>query len=96
MRLAVNRFFCCRSDSILHDPRNRQLMVYIRLIEALKPNFVLLEQVLDVLLKENGVYVKTMTANLVRMGYQAHTGNLVTGAYGCPQVRHASASTSHL
>eukprot|EP00892_Ulva_mutabilis_P000901 jgi/Ulvmu1/10811/UM069_0047.1 len=75
------------SNSILHDPRNRQLMVYIRLIESLKPNFVLLEQVLDVLLKENGVYVKTMTANLIRMGYQAHTGNLTTGAYGCPQGR---------
>lgn len=77
----------CRSDSILHDPRNRQLLVYVRLIEVLQPSFVLLEQVLDILLKENGVYVKAMTANLVRMGYQAHTGTLITGAYGCPQVR---------
>lgn len=77
----------CRSDSILHDPRNRQLLVYVRLIEFLQPEFVLLEQVLDILLKENGVYVKTMTANLIRMGYQARTGTLITGAYGCPQVR---------
>lgn len=81
----------CRHGNILHDPRNRQVLVYMRLVEWLRPNFMLLEQVLDIQTKEGGLYVKTITANLIRLGYQVRTGNVVTGSYGCPQVRRRSA-----
>ena len=63
-----------------------QVLVYYKLLDWFRPTYVLMEQVLDIQTKEDGIYVKTSIAEILRLGYQSRTGNLTSGAYGCPQV----------
>jgi site-specific DNA-cytosine methylase len=46
-----------------------------------------MENVLDILKKEDGLYAKFAAATLVNLRYQTRTGLVCSAYYGVPQVR---------
>ncbi|GFP96116.1 DNA (cytosine-5)-methyltransferase 1 [Phtheirospermum japonicum] len=71
----------------LEDPKNKQLLVFMDIVDYLKPKFVLMENVVDILKFCNGFLGRYALGRLVGMGYQARMGMMAAGAYGLPQFR---------
>ncbi|XP_055819015.1 DNA (cytosine-5)-methyltransferase CMT3-like isoform X1 [Solanum dulcamara] len=80
-----NRFR--NSANPLQDPKNKQLEVFMGIVEFLKPRFVLMENVVDLLRFAHGYLGRYALSRLVGMNYQARMGMMVAGAYGLPQFR---------
>lgn len=57
------------------------------IVEYLRPKFVLMENVVDILKFANGFLGRYGLGRLVGMNYQARMGMLAAGAYGLPQFR---------
>ncbi|KAK6802396.1 hypothetical protein RDI58_000176 [Solanum bulbocastanum] len=75
------------SANPLQDPKNKQLEVFMSIVEFLKPRFVLMENVVDLLRFAHGYLGRYALSRLVGMNYQARMGMMVAGAYGLPQFR---------
>ncbi|KAL2901255.1 hypothetical protein RDABS01_026337 [Bienertia sinuspersici] len=71
----------------LTDERNRQLVVFMDIVEYLKPKFVLMENVMDILKFDKGSLGRYALSRLVHMKYQARVGIIAAGCYGLPQFR---------
>ncbi|KAJ7543105.1 hypothetical protein O6H91_09G025200 [Diphasiastrum complanatum] len=71
----------------LDDPRNHQMVVYMDIVNFLKPRFILMENVVDILKFCGGLLGRYALSRLVNMHYQAKLGMLVAGCYGLPQFR---------
>ncbi|KAH9606515.1 hypothetical protein KSS87_018905 [Heliosperma pusillum] len=80
-----NRFRCV--DDPLSDERNRQLIVFMDIVDYLKPKFVLMENVTDILRFDKGSLGRYALSRLVHMRYQARVGIMAAGCYGVPQFR---------
>ncbi|KAK9716133.1 hypothetical protein RND81_06G213100 [Saponaria officinalis] len=80
-----NRFRCV--DNPLDDERNRQLIVFMDTVDYLKPKFVLMENVSDILRFDKGSLGRYALSRLVHMHYQARIGIMAAGCYGVPQFR---------
>ncbi|ESQ35713.1 hypothetical protein EUTSA_v10006850mg [Eutrema salsugineum] len=81
-----NRFR--NKDAPLEDEKNKQLLVYMNIIDYLKPNYVLMENVVDLLKFSKGFLARYAVARLVAMNYQARLGMMTAGSYGVPQIRN--------
>ncbi|KAK6149247.1 hypothetical protein DH2020_016772 [Rehmannia glutinosa] len=79
-----NRF---RHADPLKDKKNRQLVVFMNIVEFLKPRYVLMENVTDILKFAKGQLACYAVGRLVSMNYQARLGIMAAGAYGVPQCR---------
>ncbi|KAL6555477.1 Alpha-1,3-mannosyltransferase cmt1 [Orobanche gracilis] len=71
----------------LKDKKNRQLVVFMDIVEFLKPRYVLMENVTDILKFAKGQLACYAVGRLVSMNYQARLGIMAAGAYGVPQCR---------
>ncbi|GMN41835.1 hypothetical protein TIFTF001_011048 [Ficus carica] len=71
----------------LADTKNRQLLVYMDIIHYLKPRFILMENVVDILKFKDAFLGRYALGRLVSMNYQARIGMMPAGAYGVPQFR---------
>ncbi|KAK6944725.1 Chromo domain [Dillenia turbinata] len=71
----------------LGDPKNKQLLVYMDVVEYLKPRFVLMENVVDLLKFSDGFLGRYALGRLVQMNYQVRMGMLAAGSFGLPQFR---------
>ncbi|KAL5854022.1 hypothetical protein ACOSQ4_003824 [Xanthoceras sorbifolium] len=71
----------------LEDVKNHQLVVYMNIIEYLKPKYVLMENVVDILKFPGGFLGRYDIGRLVSMNYQARLGMMAAGSYGLPQYR---------
>ncbi|XP_048425983.1 DNA (cytosine-5)-methyltransferase CMT3 isoform X2 [Pyrus x bretschneideri] len=80
-----NRFR--NTESPLADEKNQQLEVYMDIVQYLKPKFVLMENVVDILKFADGFLGRYALGRLVDMNYQARMGMMAAGAYGLPQFR---------
>ncbi|KAI3824762.1 hypothetical protein L1987_06233 [Smallanthus sonchifolius] len=80
-----NRFR--NKESPLDDEKNKQLVVYMDIVEYLKPRFVLMENVVDIVKFAKGFLGRYALARLVSMNYQARVGLMTAGSYGLPQFR---------
>uniref|UniRef100_A0A2N9I1X4 DNA (cytosine-5-)-methyltransferase n=1 Tax=Fagus sylvatica TaxID=28930 RepID=A0A2N9I1X4_FAGSY len=80
-----NRFR--NQDAPLDDVKNRQLLVFMDIIEYLKPSHVLMENVVDILKFAGGFLGRYAIGRLVSMNYQARLGMMAAGSYGLPQYR---------
>eukprot|EP00249_Psilotum_nudum_P028887 c38875_g1_i1 orf=998-3520(-) len=80
-----NRFR--NKDDPLADARNKQIVVYMDIVDFLKPRYVLMENVVDILKFAGGVLGRYALSRLVQMHYQAELGLMVAGCYGLPQFR---------
>ncbi|XP_012573783.1 DNA (cytosine-5)-methyltransferase CMT2 isoform X2 [Cicer arietinum] len=73
--------------SPLDDERNRQIVVFMDIVRFLKPKYVLMENVVDILRFDNGSLGRYALSRLVHMNYQARLGIVAAGCYGVPQFR---------
>ncbi|CAN4110242.1 unnamed protein product [Withania somnifera] len=80
-----NRFR--NKENPMQDPKNKQLDVYMDIVDFLKPRFVLMENVVDLIKFSNGYLGRYALSRLVGMNYQARMGMMAAGAYGLPQFR---------
>lgn len=68
-----NRFR--NSDNPLADEKNHQMVVYMNIVEYLKPRYLLMENVVDILKFCKGVLGRYALSRLVSMHYQV--GNIL-------------------
>lgn len=80
-----NRFR--NSNAPLEDPKNRQMVVFMDIVDYLKPKHVLMENVVDILKFAGGYLGRYALCRLVCMNYQARLGTIAAGCYGLPQFR---------
>ncbi|KAL9233613.1 hypothetical protein vseg_008585 [Gypsophila vaccaria] len=80
-----NRFR--NKESPLSDPKNKQLVVYMDVVDYLKPKYLLMENVVDLLKFSQGYCGRYALGRLVDMNYQARMGMMAAGSYGLPQFR---------
>ncbi|KAL5540374.1 hypothetical protein UlMin_041226, partial [Ulmus minor] len=71
----------------LDDTKNHQMLVYMNIIDYLKPKYVLMENVVDILKFSGGFLGRYAIGRLVSMNYQARIGMMAAGSYGLPQFR---------
>lgn len=76
-----------RNESPLDDERNRQIIIFMNIVEYLKPKFVLMENVVDILRIYRAYLARYALSRLVYMKYQARLGTIAAGCYGLPQFR---------
>lgn len=57
------------------------------IVEFLKPRFVLMENVTDILKFAKSVLSRYAVGRLISMHYQTRLGIMAAGAYGVPQCR---------
>ena len=67
--------------------RNRQVQAFYDVIQWFKPAFVLMENVMDIFHKQNGMYVKFAVGRLLNMRYQTRVGCIAAADQGAPQGR---------
>ncbi|KAG7590783.1 Chromo/chromo shadow domain [Arabidopsis suecica] len=72
----------------LEDKKNQQLLVFLDIIDFLKPSYVLMENVVDLLRFSKGYLARHAVASFVAMNYQTRLGMMTAGSYGLPQVRN--------
>ncbi|CAN1814165.1 DNA (cytosine-5)-methyltransferase 1 [Linum perenne] len=80
-----NRFR--NTEDPLNDEKNKQLIVYMDVVKYLRPKYVLMENVVDILKFANGYLGRYAVGRLIEMNYQTRIGMLAAGAYGLPQFR---------
>ncbi|XP_028051822.1 DNA (cytosine-5)-methyltransferase CMT3 isoform X1 [Camellia sinensis] len=80
-----NRFR--NKENPLEDPKNKQLVVFMDIVDYLKPRFVLMENVVDLVKFASGFLGRYALGRLVGMNYQTRMGMMAAGAYGLPQFR---------
>ncbi|XAR60439.1 DNA (cytosine-5-)-methyltransferase [Bertholletia excelsa] len=80
-----NRFR--NKENPLEDPKNKQLAVFMDIVDYLRPRFVLMENVVDLVKFANGFLGRYALGRLVGMNYQTRLGMMAAGAYGLPQFR---------
>ncbi|OMO73118.1 hypothetical protein CCACVL1_17462 [Corchorus capsularis] len=80
-----NRFRNTKSP--LEDEKNKQLKVYMEIVEYLKPKYVLMENVVDIVKFAEGYLGRYSLAQLIHLNYQVRMGMMAAGAYGLPQFR---------
>jgi DNA (cytosine-5)-methyltransferase 1 len=73
--------------SPLDEERNSQMGVFMEIVRWLRPEWVLMENVVDYLKFCDGVLAKHAMARYLTMGYQAQLGICAAGCYGVPQFR---------
>ncbi|KAG7652612.1 putative DNA (cytosine-5)-methyltransferase CMT1 [Arabidopsis thaliana] len=76
------------NEAPLEDQKNQQLLVFLDIIDFLKPNYVLMENVVDLLRFSKGFLARHAVASFVAMNYQTRLGMMAAGSYGLPQLRN--------
>ena len=79
------------TDSLVtptHPCRNRQMTAFYRVVRWFQPGFVLMENVVGILQKEDGIYAKSAMGSLLQMGYQVRMGIVAAYDQGAPQARN--------
>ncbi|KQJ98774.1 DNA (cytosine-5)-methyltransferase CMT3 [Brachypodium distachyon] len=71
----------------LKDEKNQQMVTFMDIVSYLKPKFVLMENVVDILKFADGYLGRYALSRLVALNYQARLGMMVAGCYGLPQFR---------
>lgn len=74
-------------DAPLDDEKNQQIIIFMDIVKFLKPKYVLMENVADILRFADGVLGRYALSRLVHMNYQARVGIIAAGCYGLPQFR---------
>jgi DNA (cytosine-5)-methyltransferase 1 len=77
------------------DPRNYLFKEYMRFVEVFLPRVVLIENVPDMLIKENGRFGQEIQESLDSLGYRNYDAAVLNAAdYGVPQRRRRAIITA--
>jgi len=71
----------------LHDPRSKLFREYLRIVEDLKPKWLVMENVTGITSVGNGRPVKEISSSLEKLGYELEVRVLRAEEYGVPQER---------
>jgi DNA (cytosine-5)-methyltransferase 1 len=71
----------------LHDPRSKLFREYLRIVEDLRPKWLVMENVTGITSVSNGRPVKEITSSLAKLGYDLDIAILRAEEYGVPQER---------
>ncbi|KAK1267029.1 DNA (cytosine-5)-methyltransferase 1 [Acorus gramineus] len=74
-------------DDPMKDNKNNQVPIFMDIVEYLKPKFVLMENVVDILKFAEGYIGRYAVSRFVEMNYQSKLGIMGAGCYGLPQYR---------
>ncbi|XP_059667350.1 DNA (cytosine-5)-methyltransferase CMT3-like [Cornus florida] len=80
-----NRFR--NKENPLEDLKNKQLVVFMDIVNFLRPRYVLMENVVDIVKFAGGFLGRYALGRLVGMNYQSRVGLMAAGAFGLPQFR---------
>jgi DNA (cytosine-5)-methyltransferase 1 len=69
------------------DSRNELIFVYANIVSALKPKFIVMENVKGILTMKNGSYLDMVLKELRRSGYNVDYRLVNMADYGVPQIR---------
>ncbi|KAJ0011365.1 hypothetical protein Pint_34080 [Pistacia integerrima] len=69
------------SKATLEGIKNHQLLVFMDIIEFLKPRYVLMENVVDILKFASGFFIRYAIRRLVSVDYQTRLGVFVADSY---------------
>lgn len=70
-----------------NDPRNRLWLEFYRIVEAKRPAFILIENVLGLLTARNKATLDAITSAFTELGYALTVRRVNTADYGIPQTR---------
>lgn len=71
----------------MHDERSRLFREYLRIVEALLPKWIIIENVTGILSAGNGAAVRAILGGLNRLGYAVEYRVLKAEEFGIPQER---------
>lgn len=69
------------------DPRNELVLTYARIINEIRPKFIVMENVKGILTLEKGAYLQNVLSILVKAGYNVEYKLINMADYGVPEVR---------
>ena len=69
------------------DPRNELVLTYARIINEIRPKFIVMENVKGILSLENGAYLQNVLSILAKAGYKAEYKLINMADYGVPEIR---------
>uniref|UniRef100_M8C361 DNA (cytosine-5-)-methyltransferase n=1 Tax=Aegilops tauschii TaxID=37682 RepID=M8C361_AEGTA len=76
-----------KCDKPLDDDKNRQIVTFMDIVSFLKPKYVLMENVADILKLNGGSVGRYALSRLVALNYQSRMGLMVAGCCGLPQFQ---------
>lgn len=76
-----------RHEKEADDPRNKLFFQYLRFVELLKPKVFVIENVKEILTKDNGFAKKRILEITEKLGYTVNVEVLNASDYGVPQTR---------
>lgn len=79
--------FSSAGQQFWDDPRNKLLTEYVRVLDALRPKWFLMENVEGLLTAWNGQYICECVKAMLSLGYNVSLEKLYAHAYGIPQRR---------
>lgn len=79
--------FSTAGSSLANDPRNRLVLVMLRWAEALRPRFLLMENVPAMMWRRHRSVLPELQTRLARIGYGSVTAVVHAEGYGVPQLR---------
>lgn len=71
----------------IHDDRANLFREYLRMVEGIKPKWIVMENVTGIKSIDNGAVVATIEAEFARLGYRIEHSVLKAEEYGVPQER---------
>lgn len=69
------------------DPRNELVLTYARIINEIRPKFIVMENVKGILTLEKGAYLQNVLSILAKAGYNVEFKLINMADYGVPEVR---------
>ncbi len=69
------------------DPRNELVLTYAKIINELRPKFIVMENVKGILSLQGGMYLKNVLQQLHEAGYNADYKLINMADYGVPEIR---------
>ena len=76
-----------RHEKEKEDPRNKLFFEYLRFVEVLKPKIFVIENVKEILTKDNGFAKNRILEITEKLGYTVNVSVLNASDYGVPQTR---------
>jgi DNA (cytosine-5)-methyltransferase 1 len=71
----------------MHDVRSHLFKEYLRIVDGMRPKWIVMENVTGLLSIESGAVVEQICGNLKHLGYQVEWRILKAEEYGIPQER---------
>jgi DNA (cytosine-5)-methyltransferase 1 len=79
--------FSTLGDRVSADPRNALVQAFVRIVDGLRPQAVVVENVRAIATEYNGRYRDFILSRLKDVGYHMHFAVLNAAEYGVPQLR---------